>query len=96
MQAKAILQEALTTFGPNGENWIKGYSVGMGKACAIHTCWMIDHSHPDPSNSEFVKAIDILTKVLPGNASSNVGFNDAATTTFPDIKAWFERAIAEV
>lgn len=92
MTAKEILQAALIAFGPEGEHWIKGYSQEEGKACAIHTCWRV--SHPGPYNGEFIKATEILIKALPENSPrSTIGFNDSATTTFPDIKAWFERAI---
>lgn len=94
---KAELQRALDALGPNGEHWSKGGPFGVEKECAISVCGLISGHRKEISpysHDLFGRMGGALDKQLNGRYLSVIQFNDAPSTTFADVKALFERAIA--
>lgn len=96
MEVKELLKAALVVLGPNGEHWIKGIRIGM--ECAITACWRASGATPLDGNTEAATAVLAAVKQLqnqiPGMEPKFVShYNDAASTTFTDVKGLFNRAI---
>lgn len=101
MTVKEGLQAALAALGPNGELWAKGAPVSVhvdgidggivpdGFLCAMTACGAVARA------TELFKGMrSTLEAQVPEPFKHVVPFNDATETTFADIKALFERAIA--
>ena len=90
MTIKKILQKALESLGPNGENWaqetenVRGHT---GKTCAYLAIQRT-------ADSEWFLADQHFRKLLPASSGGSiVEFNDSPETTFEDVKTLFEKAI---
>lgn len=78
-----VLREALDSFGPDGQFWIKGmYSDERGGQCCSGAV-----GGPDTD------AWKILVACLPANCGLVSAWNDADDRTFEDVKQLFTQAI---
>lgn len=91
---KKQLQAALDLFGENGEYWTKGaYMTSTGKYCATGACVQINRYNAALNSLSF--GGNLRTFIQKTNNIVNLTeYNDRHETTFADIKALFERAIA--
>lgn len=102
------LRAALRRLGPNGERWIKerqgidenGVPTVPGlqptcKFCAAGAIYSVTDYGPTMIHD---RAFDFLLEARPTGSKKRgdgiTDFNDATRRTFPQIKSWFERAIA--
>lgn len=97
-----LLADALALFGPNGENWIKRKEKrtirpwwGLGLVKMFNFCAIGAIHEVNTNNESFAAAY--LAIAVPGGpiwGGSITGYNDRPERTFPEIKAWFNSAIA--
>jgi hypothetical protein len=99
MTTKEILTRALQAFGPQGEQWTNGIlgepykhcALTMIGACVVNAGGIL----PDDQYCAIKAALfDALPPEYsaPNEVRSIISYNDGHQ--WPDIKAWFERAIA--
>lgn len=89
---KEILQKALESFGPNGENWVKTASQRGTERCMVTAIGNV----LDSCAEEYITALQTLHEVVLRQSNTHAftsNFNDDPATTFADVKAVYQKAI---
>lgn len=97
MKPSEALRKGLAKLGPNGEHWIQRDWARDARGTAV---WPTDSRACSFCSGGALKSVvggnfDASLKFLQSAVDGSVAyFNDRTESTFPEIKAMFEKAIA--